>query len=78
VGAPVGYGDYTIRAAPERTASGWNTAGIISKTIEGEVREQRFVRVDSHASHEDAVAFSVTKAKLIIDQLGDKVFDQPH
>jgi hypothetical protein len=78
LGEPVDYGDYSIRPAPERTANGWNTAGLISKTIAGELKQHRFVRVDSHASHEDAVAFSITKAKLIVDQLGDKVFDQPH
>ena len=77
-GAPVTYGDYTIRPAPERTASGWNTAGFIRKTIAGEVREHHLIRVDSHGSRDDALAFSITKAQLIIDQLGDRLFDQPH
>lgn len=77
-GAPITYGDYTIRPAPERTASGWNTAGLISKIINGEVREHHFIRVDSHGSRDDALAFSITKAQLIIDQLGDRLFNQPH
>ena len=71
---PVDYKDYRITPAPERQASGWNTAGVISKTFPDGVKEHRFVRVDTHMSRDDAVAFSITKAQQIIDEQGDRIF----
>jgi hypothetical protein len=73
-GEPVEYKGCTIRPAPEKQASGWNTAGVISKTFDDGLREHRFVRVDTHSSKDDAVAFSITKAQQIIDEQGDRLF----
>lgn len=75
-GEPVEYKGYTIRPAPQRTGSGWNTAGTISKTsADGEARERRFVRVDTHTNKDDAISFSVTKAQQIIDEQGEGLFE---
>lgn len=72
---PVEYRGFVIRAAPYRNDAGqYQTAGTIEKTIDGVVKEHRFVRADSHASHEDAVAFSITKARQIVDLQGDRLF----
>lgn len=71
---PVEYNGFTIRPAPEKTAGGWNTGGLIAKTIDGEVKEQAFVRVDSHSDRDAAISFSITKAKQIIDEQGDRLF----
>ncbi len=73
-GEPVEYHGYQITPAPQRQASGWNTAGVIAKTFEDGVKEHRFIRVDTHASKDDAVAFSITKAQQIIDEQGDRLF----
>ena len=73
-GEPVEYRGYRITPAPERQASGWNTAGLIAKTFEDSVKEQRFIRVDTHSSKDDAIAFSITKAQQIIDEQGDRLF----
>jgi hypothetical protein len=75
-GEPVEYKGCTIRPAPEKQPSGWNTAGIISKTFADGVKEHRFVRVDTHSSKDDAMAFSITKAQQIIDEQGDRLFKQ--
>jgi hypothetical protein len=72
--AAVEYKDYRITPAPERQPSGWNTAGVIAKTFEDGVKEHRFVRVDTHSSKDDAIAFSITKAQQIIDEQGDRLF----
>lgn len=72
---PVEYHGFTIRPAPERTAGGWNTAGLIVKTIGEEVKEQAFVRVDTHGDRDSAIAFSITKAKQIIDEQGERLFE---
>ncbi len=70
----VEYNGYQIQPAPERRDGGWNTAGVISKTIDGEQKEHRFIRVDTHSSRDDAISFSVTKAQQIIDEQGDLLF----
>ena len=76
-GEPVEYRGYRITPAPERQASGWNTAGVIAKTFDDGIKEQRFIRVDTHSSRDDAIAFSITKAQQIIDEQGDRLFRVP-
>ena len=65
-----------IGSRPRRSArrSGWNTAGVISKEFPDGVKEHSFIRVDTHASKDDAVSFSITKAQQIIDEQGDRIF----
>ena len=70
----VEYNGFQIQPAPERRDGGWNTAGLITKTIDGEEKEHRFIRVDTHSSQDDAISFSVTKARQIIDEQGDQLF----
>lgn len=71
---PVDYNGYEIYPAPERRDGGWNTQGIIRKIIDGEPKEHRFIRVDTHSNLDDAISFSVTKAQQIIDEQGDNLF----
>lgn len=73
-GPAVEYHGYRIMPAPQRQASGWNTAGVITKEFPDGMKEHRFVRVDTHASKDDAVSFSITKAQQIIDEQGDRIF----
>ncbi|HWM47064.1 MAG TPA: HlyU family transcriptional regulator [Xanthobacteraceae bacterium] len=75
-GEPVEYNGFTIRAAPFKDGGQYQTAGIIEKEIGGVRREHRFIRADRHLSHEDAAAFSLTKARQLIDQMGERIFDQ--
>lgn len=71
---PVDYNGYTIQPKPKRRDGGWNTAGVISKTIEGDPKEHPFIRVDTHSNLDDAISFSVAKARQIIDEQGDSLF----
>ena len=72
---PVEYNGFTIRPAPEKTAGGWNTGGLITKSVGDEVKEQTFVRVDTHSDRDAAISFSITKAKQIIDEQGERLFE---
>ncbi|MCB8819568.1 HlyU family transcriptional regulator [Microvirga rosea] len=75
---PVLYKDYRIRPAPYSAKGQFQTAGIIEKDFPDGVREHRFVRAETHASRDDAMTFSITKAKQIIDEQGDRIFpDKP-
>ena len=39
--------------------------------------EHRFIRADRHASLEEAVEFSLSKGRQIVDQQGERIFDDP-
>ena len=68
------YKGFMIRPAPRKEASGWLTVGVIVKQFPDGAKEHHFIRADTYQSHDDAVAFCVTKAKQIIDEQGDKMF----
>jgi hypothetical protein len=73
---PVEYKGFIIRAAPYKNNGHYQTAGTIEREIGGERKEHRFIRADSYAAYEDAVTFTVNKARQIIDLQGDKIFEQ--
>ena len=71
---PVEYRGYRIRPAPYRTQGKYQTAGVIEKDSPEGMKQHRFVRAETHESREDAIAFSISKGKQIIDERGDRVF----
>src|SRR5262249_25624166 len=68
------YKGYAIRPAPRRQGSDWLLAGVISKDFSTGPKEHHFVRSDTFGAHDEAVAFTITKAKQIIDEQGDRMF----
>ncbi|RAI44419.1 HlyU family transcriptional regulator [Rhodoplanes roseus] len=72
---PVEYKGYVIRAAPFQNGGQYQTAGTIEREVEGVRKEHRFIRADSHASRDDAVSFTLSKARQIVDLQGDRMFD---
>ena len=72
---PVAYKGYMVRPAPQREGSQWLVAGVISKTVGGEVKEHKFVRSDVYGSRQSAVEFSLYKGQQIIDLEGDRIFE---
>src|SRR5919204_2177887 len=73
-GPAIEYKGYRIRPAPYRTNGQYQTAGIIEKDAPDGLKSHRFVRADMHHSREDAIAFTISKAKQIIDLQGDRIF----
>jgi hypothetical protein len=71
----VEYKGYRIRPAPYHSGSQYQTAGTIEKDFPSGVKEHRFVRAEAHASKDEAVEFSLLKARQIIDQQGDRMFE---
>jgi len=70
----VEYNGYRIRPAPYRAGDQYQTAGTIEKDAPEGVKEHRFIRADTYRSKDDAIAFTISKAKQIIDQQGDRMF----
>jgi hypothetical protein len=74
VSDPVAYKGYVIRAAPFKNNGHYQTAGIIERDIGGVKQEHRFIRADAYASYDDAVTFTLNKARQIIDLQGERIF----
>ena len=76
VSDPVEYKGYVIRAAPYKNNGHYQTAGIIEREIGGVRKEHRFIRADAYASYDDAVNFTLNKARQIVDLQGDRIFEE--
>jgi hypothetical protein len=74
--APIEYKGYIICAAPYKNNGQYQTSGTITREIDGEHKEHRFVRADAYASYDDAVTFTENKARQIVDLQGDRIFEQ--
>jgi hypothetical protein len=70
------YKGFTIRATPMPVGSEFQLAGVIEKTVGGELKTYQFVRADRMSSREDAVNFAIAKGRLIVDEQGESVFTQ--
>jgi hypothetical protein len=75
VSDPVEYKGYVIRAAPYKNNAHYQTAGTITRDVDGVNKEHRFIRADAYASYDDAVNFTLNKARQIIDLQGERMFD---
>ncbi|NIV75194.1 MAG: hypothetical protein GWN37_10245 [Gammaproteobacteria bacterium] len=73
----VEYQGYLIRPTPQAEGSQYYTCGVISKTFPEGLREHRFIRADTHASFDAAAQHAVVKARQIIDEQGDRIFEGP-
>ncbi len=72
----VDYNGYRVHPHPRRQGSAWLTAGLITKEVDGAVREHSFVRADTFPTREDAEQCAVEKAKRIVDERGDRMFGE--
>jgi hypothetical protein len=71
----VEYNGYRIRPAPYRRMGQYQTCGVVEKEVAGVLKEHRFIRAELHPSHEAAISFSIAKARQIIDEQGERLFD---
>lgn len=75
VEATVEYNGYTITPEPEKGPGGWRVAGTISKEIAGARRVHQFGRSDTSPDRDVIVALTIAKAKHVIDEQADRIFD---
>jgi hypothetical protein len=73
-GEPVEYNGFMLRAAPYKSEGQYQTAGVVTKEIDGVLKEHKFIRADRHASLDDAVEFSLSKARQLVDEQGERIF----
>lgn len=72
------YKGYQIEAIQMKQGSEFILAGNIRKSFGDEVKVKKFVRADRLTSAEQASETALRKAKQIIDQEGDGLFDSAH
>jgi hypothetical protein len=72
--APVEYKGFVIRAAPFKNEGQYQTAGTIEREVAGVLKEHRFIRADAFATYDDAVNFTLGKARQMIDLQGERMF----
>lgn len=62
------YKGFELQAAPIREGKTWRVAGVIVNTASADNEKQDFVRADTCASQDDAIAISLRKARQIVDE----------
>ena len=70
----VDYKGFSIVPTPRQVTGGWTTEGIISMGTGEDTCSERFIRADMLMSEDEAVDYSVNKAKKIIDEQGERLF----
>jgi hypothetical protein len=70
------YKGFTITAVSMSAGSEYQLAGRIEKEVEGEVRRHDFVRADRFSSKDDAATMAISKGRQIVDEQGDRLFQQ--
>ena len=68
------YEGFTIEAAPMPEGGQYRLAATISKTVDGEVRTHQLIRADLFSSKDEAASFAIRKARLVIDEQGERLF----
>lgn len=72
---PVEHKGLLIIATPRAVSGGWSTEGLIRENVAEHAREVAFIRVDTCMSEQEAVVAAQNKARKIIDERGDSVFN---
>ena len=73
-GTALDYNGFKILATPYKADGQFQTCGVISKEIDGVIREHRFVRADRFASQTEAADMALKKGQQIVNEQGDRLF----
>ncbi len=72
---PIEHEGFRIFVEPIKEGSGYRLAARIEKEVGGATKSHHLVRADVFNSEDEARQFSLAKAKQLIDQLGDGLFN---
>lgn len=65
---------FLVSATPYKAEGQYQTCGVVSKTIDGEAKEHRFIRADRFAGLDDAADIAIKKGIQLIDEQGERLF----
>ncbi|MDF2154486.1 HlyU family transcriptional regulator [Vibrio sp. CAU 1672] len=72
---PIEYKGFLIYQESIAEGGQYRVAGRITKEIDGEVKNHRFIRSDLLGSEQDANELMLKKSQMFIDQMGESIFD---
>lgn len=72
---PVEHEGYQILSTPMKDGGQFRVCGIISKEVDGVKKEHTLIRADILPSIEAANEMTVKKAKQMIREQGDRIFN---
>ena len=64
-----------VLATPMKEGGQYRLAATLRKEIGGETREHRLIRADLFQSREEAASMAIAKARQVIKEQGDRLFD---
>ena len=76
--APVAQAEhegYHISAEPMKEGAQFRLCAVISKEVGGETKQHRLIRADMFASADDAAQAALRKARQVIGEQGETMFD---
>ena len=65
---------FVIDARPYKEGGQFQLAGVISKEIDGVLKEHKFIRADRFTSIDEAAEIALVKGRQIIDEQGENIF----
>ncbi|ODT08655.1 MAG: hypothetical protein ABS58_01305 [Mesorhizobium sp. SCN 65-20] len=68
------YKGFAIKATPYKEGGQFQTCGVVSKEVDGVVKEHKFIRADRFSTLDDAVEVSLTKGRQLVDEQGERMF----
>ena len=69
------YEGFKIYPEPAKEDGSFRLTARIEKEVDGEVRSHLLIRADTFQNAEIAAEAAVTKAKMMIDQMGEQLLD---
>ena len=73
VAKTIDYQGYLVRATPFKENDRYQVCGVISREIDGVLKEEKFIRADASPLFDDAVEMTFFKARQIIDLRGGEM-----
>ncbi|MDG4896461.1 HlyU family transcriptional regulator [Mesorhizobium sp. WSM4976] len=65
---------FLVSATPYKAEGQYQTCGVVSKEVDGVMKEHRFIRADRFAGLDDAVDISIKKGIQLVDEQGERMF----
>jgi len=69
------YEGFAIAATPMKEGGQFRLCATVSKEISGERKEHTLIRADLFTSKDEAAKFAIRKAKQMIDEQGERLFN---
>ena len=71
------YNGFRIIPAPMADGKTWRIGAWIEREVDGALKRHHLIRADTLQGRDEAEAASVAKAKVMIDQMGVRLFADP-